>query len=128
MVQVILQNAHTNWLHTTEYMFHNLLVDLGYTVLDIDYREVMDTDVILEQNLPFMGGKDLTDQIDGKKYLVENHGIDASSWDLWGFLRRFHHVDGMLNNSKEFASGAALRSVTVGRITIMATPEIFLIS
>jgi hypothetical protein len=30
-------------------MFHNLLVDLGYTVLDIDYREVMDTDVILEQ-------------------------------------------------------------------------------
>jgi hypothetical protein len=27
----------------------------------------MDMDVTLEQDLPFMGGKDLTDQIDGKK-------------------------------------------------------------
>jgi hypothetical protein len=45
-----LQNAHNYWsTYHREYMFHNLLVDLGYTVLDIDYREVMDTDVILEQ-------------------------------------------------------------------------------
>jgi hypothetical protein len=29
-------------------MFHNLLTDLGYTVLDIDYREVMVMDAILE--------------------------------------------------------------------------------
>jgi hypothetical protein len=36
-------------------MFHNLLVDLGYTVLDIDYREVMDTDVILEQEFTVYG-------------------------------------------------------------------------
>jgi dipeptidyl aminopeptidase/acylaminoacyl peptidase len=30
-----------------------------------------------------MGGKDLTDQIDGK-YLVENHGIDASKVGIYG--------------------------------------------
>jgi hypothetical protein len=29
-------------------MFHNMLVDQGYTVLDIDYRGMMDTDAILE--------------------------------------------------------------------------------
>jgi dipeptidyl aminopeptidase/acylaminoacyl peptidase len=67
-------------------MFHNLLVDLGYTVLDIDYREVMDTDVILEQEFTVYGRKDLTDQIDGKKYLVENHGIDAQKLGFMGVL------------------------------------------
>ena len=34
-----LQNAHNYWSnYHREYMFHNLLTDLGYTVLDIDYR------------------------------------------------------------------------------------------
>ncbi|RLD36751.1 MAG: S9 family peptidase, partial [Bacteroidetes bacterium] len=34
-----LQNAHQWWSsYFREYMFHNLLVDQGYTVLDIDYR------------------------------------------------------------------------------------------
>jgi hypothetical protein len=32
-----------------------------------------------------MGGKDLTDQIDGK-YLVENHGIDAQKLGFMGVL------------------------------------------
>ena len=34
-----LQNAHNYWsTYHREYMFHNLLTDLGYTVMDIDYR------------------------------------------------------------------------------------------
>ena len=34
-----LHNAHKWWSsYYREYMFHNLLVDNGYTVLDIDYR------------------------------------------------------------------------------------------
>src|SRR5690606_8460029 len=34
-----LQNAHKWWSqYFREYMFHNLLADKGYTVLDIDYR------------------------------------------------------------------------------------------
>src|SRR5699024_12012383 len=33
-----LQNVHYWWSqYYREYMFHNLLVDLGYTVIDIDY-------------------------------------------------------------------------------------------
>jgi dipeptidyl aminopeptidase/acylaminoacyl peptidase len=56
-------------------MFHNLLTDLGYTVLDIDYEgDGYGRDFRTE--LRFMGGKDLTDQIDGKRYLVEKLGID----------------------------------------------------
>jgi dipeptidyl aminopeptidase/acylaminoacyl peptidase len=51
------------------------LTDLGYTVLDIDYRgsDGYGRDFRIYR---FMGGKDLSDQIDGKKYLVENLGIN----------------------------------------------------
>jgi dipeptidyl aminopeptidase/acylaminoacyl peptidase len=39
--------AHNYWSsYHREYMFHNLLTDLGYTILDIDYREVINTDGI----------------------------------------------------------------------------------
>jgi hypothetical protein len=108
-------------------MFHNLLVDLGIYRFGY-YRGSDDTDVILEQEFTVYGRKDLTDQIDGKKYLVENHGIDASSWDLWGFLRRFHHVDGMLTTPKSLPLELHYVLLRIGRITIMATPETFLIS
>ncbi len=66
-----LQNAHNYWsTYHREYMFHNLLVDLGYTVLDIDYRGSDGYGRDFRTGIyRFMGGKDLTDQIDGKKYL-----------------------------------------------------------
>jgi dipeptidyl aminopeptidase/acylaminoacyl peptidase len=58
-------------------MFHNLLTDLGYTVLDIDYRGSDGYGRDFRTGIyRFMGGKDLSDQIDGKKYLVENLGIN----------------------------------------------------
>jgi dipeptidyl aminopeptidase/acylaminoacyl peptidase len=63
---------------TIEYMFHNLLTDLGYTVLDIDYRGSDGYGRDFRTGIyRFMGGKDLTDQIDGK-LLVNNVGVDAS--------------------------------------------------
>jgi dipeptidyl aminopeptidase/acylaminoacyl peptidase len=49
-------------------MFHNLLTDLGYTVLDIDYRGSDGYGRDFRTGIyRFMGGKDLSDQIDGKK-------------------------------------------------------------
>jgi dipeptidyl aminopeptidase/acylaminoacyl peptidase len=61
---------------TIENMFHNLLTDLGYTVLDIDYRGSDGYGRDFRTGIyRFMGGKDLSDQIDGK-YLVENLGIN----------------------------------------------------
>lgn len=110
-----LQNAHNYWsTYYREYMFHNLLVDLGYTVLDIDYRGSDGYGRDFRTGIyRFMGGKDLTDQIDGKKYLVENYGIDASKVGIYGgSYGGFITLMGMLTAPKEFASGAALRSVT----------------
>jgi hypothetical protein len=45
-----------------------------------------------------MGGKDLSDHLDGKKNLVENHGIDASKGYLWRFW--FITLMGMLTGPK----------------------------
>lgn len=110
-----LQNAHNYWSnYHREYMFHNLLTDLGYTVLDIDYRGSDGYGRDFRTGIyRFMGGKDLTDQIDGKKYLVDNYGIDAKRVGIYGgSYGGFITLMGMLTAPKEFTSGAALRSVT----------------
>ena len=110
-----LQNAHNYWSsYNREYMFHNLLTDLGYTVLDIDYRGSDGYGRDFRTGIyRFMGGKDLTDQIDGKNYLVKNLGIDASRVGIYGgSYGGFITLMGMLTTPNEFASGAALRSVT----------------
>jgi dipeptidyl aminopeptidase/acylaminoacyl peptidase len=69
------QNAHRWWAsYFREYMFHNLLADRGYTVLDIDYRASAgygrDWRTAIYR---FMGGKDLEDNVDGAKWLVEKY-------------------------------------------------------
>ncbi|MBB1194897.1 S9 family peptidase [Flavobacterium sp. SOK18b] len=110
-----LQNAHNYWSsYHREYMFHNMLVDQGYTVLDIDYRGSDGYGRDFRTGIyRFMGGKDLSDYLDGKKFLVENHGIDASKVGIYGgSYGGFITLMGMLTAPKEFASGAALRSVT----------------
>lgn len=110
-----LQNAHNYWSsYHREYMFHNMLVDQGYTVLDIDYRGSDGYGRDFRTGIyRFMGGKDLSDHLDGKKFLVENHGIDASKVGIYGgSYGGFITLMGMLTAPKEFASGAALRSVT----------------
>ena len=110
-----LQNAHNYWSnYHREYMFHNLLVDLGYTVLDIDYRGSDGYGRDFRTGIyRFMGGKDLTDQIDGKNYLIQNYGIDSGRVGIYGgSYGGFITLMAMLTTPKEFASGAALRSVT----------------
>jgi dipeptidyl aminopeptidase/acylaminoacyl peptidase len=110
-----LQNAHNYWSsYHREYMFHNLLTDLGYTVLDIDYRGSDGYGRDFRTGIyRFMGGKDLTDQLDGKKYLVDHYGVDASRVGIYGgSYGGFITLMGMLTTPGEFASGAALRSVT----------------
>lgn len=110
-----LQNAHNYWSsYHREYMFHNLLTDLGYTVLDIDYRGSDGYGRDFRTGIyRFMGGKDLSDQIDGKDYLVKNLGIDANRVGLYGgSYGGFITLMALLNPVQEFASGAAIRSVT----------------
>ena len=110
-----LQNAHNYWsTYHREYMFHNLLTDLGYTVLDIDYRASDGYGRDFRTGIyRHMGGKDLSDQLDGKNYLVQNLGIDANRVGMYGgSYGGFITLMALLTKPGEFKAGAALRSVT----------------
>ncbi|SEP73362.1 S9 family peptidase [Flavobacterium urocaniciphilum] len=110
-----LQNAHNYWsTYHREYMFHNLLSDLGYTVLDIDYRASDGYGRDFRTGIyRHMGGKDLSDQLDGKKFLVEKLGIDKNKVGIYGgSYGGFITLMALLTKPGEFKAGAALRSVT----------------
>ena len=110
-----LQNAHKWWSqYFREYMFNNLLADKGYTVLDIDYRGSAGYGRDWRTGIyRFMGGKDLSDHVDGAKYLVEKCGIDPKRIGIYGgSYGGFITLMGMFQHPETFAAGAALRSVT----------------
>ena len=110
-----LQNAHKGWSsYFREYMFHNLLVDKGYTVLDIDYRASAGYGRDFRTGIyQFMGGKDLDDQVDGAKLLVEKYGVNPKKIGIYGgSYGGFITLMGMFTKPDVFAAGAALRSVT----------------
>jgi dipeptidyl aminopeptidase/acylaminoacyl peptidase len=110
-----LQNAHKWWSsYFREYMFNNLLADNGYTVLDIDYRGSAGYGRDWRTGIyRHMGGKDLTDQVDGVKYLVEHEGVDAKHVGLYGgSYGGFITLMALFTEPDVFAAGAGLRSVT----------------
>jgi dipeptidyl aminopeptidase/acylaminoacyl peptidase len=110
-----LQNAHLWWSsYFREYMFHNLLADKGYTVLDIDYRGSAGYGRDWRTGIyRFMGGKDLSDHIDGAKYLVDVAGVDSKKIGIYGgSYGGFITLMAMFTEPDVFAAGAALRSVT----------------
>lgn len=110
-----LQNAHKWWsTYNKEYMFHNMLVDNGYTVLDMDYRGSAgygrDWRTGIYRN---MGGKDLSDHVDGAKYLVSQCGVDPGRIGIYGgSYGGFITLMAMFKAPDVFAAGAGLRSVT----------------
>jgi dipeptidyl aminopeptidase/acylaminoacyl peptidase len=110
-----LQNVHKWWSsYFREYMFHNLLTDLGYTVLDIDYRGSAGYGRDWRTGIyRHMGGKDLSDHVDGAKYLAAEHGVDPKRVGLYGgSYGGFITLMALFNEAETFRSGAALRSVT----------------
>jgi len=110
-----LQNAHKWWSsYFREYMFHNLLADKGYTVLDMDYRASAGYGRDWRTGIyRFMGGKDLTDNVDGAKWLTEKYGIDPKRIGVYGgSYGGFITLMGMFTTPDVFAAGAALRPVT----------------
>jgi dipeptidyl aminopeptidase/acylaminoacyl peptidase len=110
-----LQNAHKWWSsYFREYMFHNFLVDKGYTVLDMDYRGSSGYGRDWRTGIyRFMGGKDLTDHVDGAKWLVDNQGVAADKIGIYGgSYGGFITLMGMFTTPDVFKAGAALRPVT----------------
>lgn len=110
-----LQNAHKWWSsYFREYMFHNLLTDLGYTVLDIDYRGSAGYGRDWRTGIyRHMGGKDLSDHVDGAKFLIDSLQVDSKSIGIYGgSYGGFITLMGLFTAPEVFKSGAALRSVT----------------
>lgn len=110
-----LQNVHYWWSqYSREYMFNNLLADNGYTVIDIDYTASAGygrdhrTGIYRQ-----MGGKDLTDQVDGVQMLVDKYGVNPKHVGLYGgSYGGFITLMALFKEGDVFESGAALRSVT----------------
>jgi dipeptidyl aminopeptidase/acylaminoacyl peptidase len=110
-----LQNAHKWWSsYFREYMFHNLLADKGYTVMDMDYRASAGYGRDWRTGIyQFMGGKDLTDHVDGAAWLAKEHDIDPKRIGIYGgSYGGFITLMGMFTTPDVFAAGAALRPVT----------------
>ncbi len=97
-----------------EQMFHNLLTEQGYVVLDMDFRASEGygrewRTAIYRQ----MGTPELEDLIDGVNWLVANHAVDAKRVGLYGgSYGGFMTLMAMFRAPDVFAAGAALRPVT----------------
>jgi len=110
-----LQNVHKWWsYYFHEFMFNNLLADNGYTVMDIDYRGSSGYGRNWRTAIyRHMGGKDLSDQVDGARWLVEHEGVDPKRIGIYGgSYGGFITLMALFTEPNTFAAGAALRSVT----------------
>lgn len=110
-----LQNVHYWWSqYFREYMFNNLLADNGYTVIDIDYTASSGYGRDHRTGIyRHMGGKDLSDNVDGVKLLVEKYGVNPENIGLYGgSYGGFITLMGLFTEPDVFKSGAGLRSVT----------------
>ncbi|MCA1634962.1 MAG: prolyl oligopeptidase family serine peptidase [Acidobacteria bacterium] len=110
-----LQNVHKWWSsYYREYMFHHLLMERGYAVLDIDYRGSAGYGRDWRTGIyRHMGGKDLTDHLDGVRYLLSEHGVGPRRVGIYGgSYGGFITFMAMFTAPDVFAAGAALRPVT----------------
>ncbi|MGZ3756388.1 MAG: prolyl oligopeptidase family serine peptidase [Mucilaginibacter sp.] len=110
-----LQNVDYRWSsYFHEYMFNNLLADNGYTVMDIDYTGSAGYGRDFRTGIyRHMGGKDLSDQVDGVKVLVDKYGVNPAHVGLYGgSYGGFITLMAMFTTPDVFAAGAGLRSVT----------------
>jgi dipeptidyl aminopeptidase/acylaminoacyl peptidase len=108
-----MQNVTTSWTHYyREQLFNNYLVQEGYVVLDMDYRASRgygrDWRVATYRQ---MGHPEVEDLLDGKAWLVKNHGVDPHRVGVYGgsyggFLTEM----ALLLAPGEFKAGAALRA------------------
>ena len=110
-----LQNVHRGWSsYFREYMFHHLLMERGYLVLDTDYRASAghgrDWRTAIYRH---MGGVDLNDHVDAAKWLSAEHKVDPKRIGIYGgSYGGFITLMAMFTTPDVFAAGAALRPVT----------------
>ena len=110
-----LQNVHRAWSnYYREFMFHHLLMERGFLVLDIDYRASAgygrDWRTAIYRH---MGGVDLNDHVDAAQWLAREHQVDPKRIGIYGgSYGGFIALMAMFTAPDVFAAGAALRPVT----------------
>jgi dipeptidyl aminopeptidase/acylaminoacyl peptidase len=110
-----LQNVTYSWsYYFREFMFNNLLADNGYYVMDIDYTASAGYGRDWRTGIyRHMGGKDLSDQVDGVKYLISKYGVNPKHVGMYGgSYGGFMTLMALFTEPDVFTSGAAIRSVT----------------
>jgi len=107
--------VHAQWpYYVREQMFHNLLAERGYVVLDMDYRasEGYGRDwrtAIYRQ----MGHPELEDLVDGVHWLEKNAAADPARVGVYGgSYGGFMTLMAMFRAPDVFRAGAALRPVS----------------
>jgi len=109
-----LQNVHARWpSYFREQMFHHLLVERGYIVLDLDYRASegygRDWRTAIYRN---MGHPELEDYLDGLEWLVANRQGDRERAGIYGgSYGGFMTFMALFRSPGTFKAGAALRPV-----------------
>ena len=110
-----LQNVDHKWsTYYREYLFDHILMERGFTVIDVDYRGSAgygrDWRTAVYEH---MGGKDLDDIVDAAKYLAAAQGVDPKKIGLYGgSYGGFITLMAMFTQPDVFAAGAALRPVS----------------
>ncbi len=110
-----LQNSHLGWSgYFREYMFHSMLVQQGYVVIDMDYRASKgygrDWRTAIYRH---MGKPEVEDMRDGVNWLVENVNVDRERIGTYGgSYGGFLTLMSMFTEPDLFQSGSALRLVS----------------
>lgn len=110
-----LQNSHLGWSgYFREYMFHNMLAEQGYVVIDMDFRASKGygrdwRTAIYRQ----MGTPEVQDMLDGVNWVVENANVDPARVGTYGgSYGGFLTLMALFNQPEAFQSGSALRLVS----------------
>lgn len=110
-----LQNSHMGWSgYFREFMFHSMLVQQGYVVIDMDYRASKgygrDWRTAIYRH---MGKPEVEDMSDGVDWLVENANVDKNRIGTYGgSYGGFLTLMSMFTEPDLFQAGAALRLVS----------------
>ncbi len=110
-----LQNSHLGWSgYFREFMFHSMLVQQGYVVIDMDYRASQgygrDWRTAIYRH---MGKPEVQDMRDGVEWLIENANVDRRRIGTYGgSYGGFLTLMAMFTEPDLFESGSALRLVS----------------
>ncbi len=110
-----LQNSHLGWSgYFREFMFHSMLVQQGYVVIDMDYRASAGYGRDWRTSIyRHMGKVEVEDMRDGVDWLVENANVDRKRVGTYGgSYGGFLTLMSMFTDPDLFESGSAIRLVS----------------